>query len=182
MLKIFFGLEVKGRENIPKKGGFIVAGNHVSYLDPIVLGVASPRRLYFMAKQELFVKPFFSWGLLAVGAFPVKRDSADLSAIKQAIHRVRQGNGLALFPEGSRRFDGVHMEPYAGIGFLAAKLNVPVVPVFIRGTEIALPKNAKFIRPAKVTLCFGKQISIERRMPYQDIAQLIMENIRHLSC
>jgi 1-acyl-sn-glycerol-3-phosphate acyltransferase len=182
LCKILFRLQAKGRENIPKRGGFILASNHASYLDPIVLGVACPRKLNFMSKQELFVNPLFSRILSRVGAFPVKRDSADLSAVKEAMRRVRKGMALVLFPEGSRKFDGTSQQPYPGIGFLTAKLNVPVVPVFIRGTERALPKKAKFIRPTKVTLYFGQQISIERRMPYQDIAQLIMENIRHLSC
>lgn len=181
-LKVFFGLEVKGRENIPKRGGFILASNHASYLDPIVLGVACSRKLNFMAKQELFVNPFFSWILLRVGAFPVKRESADLSAIKEAMRRLKKGMPLVLFPQGSRKFDGTSREPYPGIGFLAAKLEVPVVPVFIKGTEKALPKEAKFIRLTKISLHFGKQISLERRMPYQDTARLIMDNIRHLSC
>jgi len=180
--KVIFGVQAKGIEHIPKKGGFILASNHVSYLDPIVLGAISPRKLNFMAKEELFCHPLISWFLSQVGAFPVKRDSADLSALRYAMRRLREGKVLILFPEGSRRFDSTSTEPYPGIGFLTAKSNVPVIPVFIKGTERALPRGAKFIRPAKISVYFGKQISIERRVPYQDIAKLIMDNIRHLSC
>jgi 1-acyl-sn-glycerol-3-phosphate acyltransferase len=182
LCKIFFRFQSKGRENIPKRGGFILASNHLSYLDPVALGVACPRKLNFMAKEELFVNPFFSWFVSTLGAFPVKRDSADLSALKEAIRRLNKGMVLVLFPEGSRRFDGVSSEPQSGIGFLAVKLNVPVIPAFIKGTEVALPKGAKFIKPAEISVQFGKQILIERRMPYQDIARLIMEKIRHLAC
>jgi len=180
--KILFGVRARGIENIPKKGGFILASNHSSYLDPIVLGAISPRKLNFMAKEELFCHPLISWYLSCLGAFPVKRDSADLSALKHALRRLREGEVLILFPEGSRRFDGTSTDPYPGIGFLVAKSGVPVIPVFIKGTENALPRGAKFIRTGRVYVYFGKQISIERRVPYQDIAGQIMDNIRHLSC
>lgn len=182
ILKVLFRFKAKGLEHIPKRGGFILASNHVSYLDPIAVGVACQRKLNYMAKEELFCNPLFSRLLSRIGVFPVKRDSADLSALKEAMRRVRIGGALVLFPEGSRRFDGASHEPYSGIGFLAAKLNVPVIPAFVKGTEKALPAGAKFIRLTNISVCFGKQISIERRMPYQDIAGHIMDNIRHLSC
>jgi len=181
-LKILFRFKAKGLEHIPKRGGFILASNHVSYLDPIAVGVACQRKLNYMGKEELFCNPLFSRFLSRINVFPVKRDSADLSALKEAMRRVRMGEALVLFPEGSRRFDGASHEPYPGIGFLAAKLSVPVIPAFIKGTEKALPAGAKFIRLTNISVRFGKQISIERRMPYQDIAHHIMDNIRHLSC
>jgi len=180
--KVLFRLKAQGLENIPRKGGFILASNHISYLDPIVLGAICPRRLNFMAKEELFCHPLISWFLSKLGAFSIKRDSADLSSLKYAMRCLKDGEALILFPEGSRRFDVTSTEPYAGIGFLSAKLEVPVIPAFVDGTERALPRGAKFIRPAKISVYFGKQISIERRVPYQDVAKHIMENIRHLSC
>lgn len=182
ILKVFFRLEVKGRENIPKRGGFILAGNHISYLDPVVIGVASSRKLNYLAKAELFCNPFCSWFLSTICVFPIKRNAADLSALKEAMRRVKNGKALVVFPEGSRRSDSASSEPQPGIGFLAAKLNVPLIPAFVKGTEIALPKGAKFLRPTKISVYFGKQILIERRLPYQDIAQQIMANIRHLAC
>ena len=182
ILKILFCFRAKGLEHIPKKGGFILASNHVSYLDPVTLGVACPRKLNFMARHDLFFSPLFSWLISTLGAFPIKRDSADHSALKEALRRLKNGNALVLFPEGSRGINGISNQPQAGIGFLAIKLDVPVIPAFIKGTERALPKGAKFIRPNKISVHFGKQISIERRMPYQEIAKQIMESIGHLSC
>jgi len=183
ILKLFFRFQVKGREYIPKKGGFILASNHISYLDPMVLGVACPRLLNFMAKQDLFRNPLFSWLISTVGSFPVKRESVDISALKEAMQRLRNGKALLLFPEGRRgEVSAVTSQPQGGVGFLATKVNVTVVPAFIKGTEKALPKGAKFIRPSKISVYFGKQIQIERGMPYQDIAKLIMAKIRHLSC
>jgi 1-acyl-sn-glycerol-3-phosphate acyltransferase len=180
ILKIIFGIKVFGKNYIPKKGGFILASNHVSYLDPVVLGVACPRRLNFMARDDLFCNPLSVWLLSRVGAFPVKKNSADPSAIKEAMRRLKHAEPLLLFPEGSRSFEGMSLEPEPGIGFLGAKLNVPVIPVFIRGTDKALPRGARLIRPHRISVYFGKQIFIERRMPYQDIARRIMQEIRHL--
>lgn len=180
ILKILFHLKVKGKEYVPEKGGFILASNHISYLDPVVLGVASPRKLSFMAKQELFCNPLFSWFISKLGAFPVKRDSVDLSALKEAMTLLREGKVLVLFPEGSRRFDTGSNQPYPGIGFLVTKLNVPVIPCFIKGTDACLPLGAKFIRLKHISVHFGKRIYVERRLPYQDIAELVMENIRQL--
>lgn len=182
ILKLFFSIETKGREFIPRKDGFILASNHVSYLDPIVLGAACPRKLNFMARHDLFFNPLFSWLLSTLGTFPVKRNSADLSALKEAMRRLKDGRALVLFPEGTRRVNSASGVAQPGIGFLAAKVKVPVIPVFIRGTERALPKGAKLIRPNKILVYFGKQIFIERRLPYQDIAQEIIEDIRRLSC
>lgn len=183
IFKSLFYFKVEGAENIPPKGGFILASNHTSYLDPLVLGSACRRKLNFMARDNLFSNPIFSSILSAVGAFPVKRNSADLGALKEAMRRLKKGLPLTLFPEGSRQGGGVFSkDPQPGIGFLAAKLEIPVVPAFIKGTQAALPRGAKFIRRAKISVYFGKQINIERRLPYQDIALAIMKGIEDLSC
>lgn len=176
-----FRIKVSGAENIPKSGGFILASNHLSYLDPAVLAIACPREVNFMAKKELFNIPFLSNLISALGAFPVKRNTADISALKEAMKRVNAGNGLLVFPEGSRKEGATDLEPQAGVGFIAAKLNAFVIPAFISGTDIALPKGSKFIKPAKVSVTFGEQIYLERGLPYKEIAQKIMDAIRLLS-
>lgn len=182
ILKAFFGFEVKGREHLLVEGGFILASNHVSFLDPAALGCACPYPLNYMARHDLFKVPFLSQWMRSVGVFPVKRESADLSAIKEAIHRVKRGGALGLFPEGTRQADGrISENPEAGVGFLAAKLDVPVIPAFIKGTDQALPRGAKFLRPAKIIVHFGSPVRINKKMPYQDIARLIMKEIRHLA-
>jgi 1-acyl-sn-glycerol-3-phosphate acyltransferase len=183
IFNLIFRLEVEEKGYVPRKGGFILASNHLSILDPMVLGVACPRVLNFMAKEELFSNPPFAWLISSVGSFPVKRNSTDISALREAIKRLKDGKALLLFPEG-RRSDAEVMPEKAeqGISFLAKKVNVPVVPAFIKGTERALPRGAKFIRPAKLSVRFGEQFYIERGLPYQDAAQLIMAKIRNLSC
>lgn len=182
LFKVLFRIKVYGRQNLPKEGGYILASNHVSHLDPILLGISSPRKLNFMARHDLFNKFILGWLLRSWGVFPVKRDTADLSALKEAMRKIKNGQAVALFPEGTRSRDGSIGEGNPGVGFLAAKLDVPVIPAFIRGTEQALAKGSKFIRPAKIYLSFGEQIPLERRMPYSEITKNIMQAIRHLSC
>ncbi|MDD5129405.1 MAG: lysophospholipid acyltransferase family protein [Candidatus Omnitrophica bacterium] len=182
ILKLFFQFEVKGRENIPEKGGFILAANHVSYLDPAAVGVACPRTVHFMARDSLFLKPVLKSWLKAVEVIPLKRNAADLSAIKTGLKILRKGGALALFPEGTRRTKvDMYLNPEPGVGFLAAKGGVPVIPAFVSGTYIAMPRQARSLRLAKISVRFGKEIHIERGRPYQETSDLIMANIKQLS-
>jgi 1-acyl-sn-glycerol-3-phosphate acyltransferase len=179
----YMRLEIKGRENVPKKGGFILVSNHVSNLDPIALGLACPGNVNFMAKEELFSNPIFGWILWRVNCFPLKRKGADLWAIREAIRRVsRGGGGLLIFPEGTRSIDGKLGEGQKGVGFLVDKLNVPVIPAYVTGTLKAMPKGAIFPRPIKISVTFGKQIPLERRVAYSDVAVTVMQAIKQLSC
>ncbi len=182
LFKIFFRLEIKGRECLPKGKGFILVSNHISYLDPIVLGVGCTQKLHFMAKEELFRNSCFSWLLHKVNAFPLRRKGADLAAIRTAIKRVNAGGALLIFPEGTRSRDGKLGPGQEGVGFLVDKLNVPVIPAFIKGTDKAMPKGSGFIRPAKISVRFGKQIPLERRVAYSDVAVKVMQAIKQLSC
>ncbi|MFA5062641.1 MAG: lysophospholipid acyltransferase family protein [Candidatus Omnitrophota bacterium] len=182
LCKLFFRIEFKGREFIPETGGFILVSNHFSYLDPIAVGTACPRSVSFMAKNTLFNYPVLSGWLKAVNVIPVRRGSADLSAIRKALSNAKSGNGLALFPEGTRRTkETAFVDPEPGAGFLADKLNVPVIPAFVSGTEVALPRGTRRLCLAKVKVVFGKEIHIERGKPYHEISEMIMANIKNLA-
>ena len=179
--KAYLRFEVRGSENIPEKGGFILASNHVSFIDPAVLGCACRRTLSYMARDTLFNIPVLGSWMRAVNCIPVKRKSADISAIKEAMRRVQSGGAIGLFPEGSRQTTEVPERAEAGVGFLAAKLEVPVVPAFIKGAQNALPKGSKFLRPAKVMVFYGKPVIFNKQMSREDIAQAILEDIRLLA-
>ncbi len=135
-----------------------------------------------MAKEELFKNPCLGWVLHKVNAFPLRRKGADLAAIRTAIKRVNAGGVLLIFPEGTRSTDGKLGSPQEGVGFLVNKLNVPVIPAFIKGTDKVMPKGAFFVRPAKISVQFGKQIPFERRVAYSDVAVKVMQAIKQLSC
>lgn len=184
ILKLLFKYRIEGREFVPKKGGFILVCNHESYLDPAVLGTACPRPVSFMARDTLYNNRFLGAWMKMVNVIPVKRDNADLSAIKKGLRLVQEGKGLAIFPEGTRRIpDKAFINPEPGAGFLADKGNVPVIPAFVSGTRDALPKgvNKKINFGRKILLRFGKEIHIERGKPYHEIADMIMASIKQLN-
>ena len=151
MFRIIYRAEVHGQENVPKEGGDIIAANHISLWDPPFVGAFCPRRVSFMAKKELFENSVFSSIITSLGAFPVNRGAADRNAIKTALAVLSEGKCLGLFPEGTRSKSGKLGEPEAGIGLIAYKANVPIVPVAITGT------NGKGLFP-KFTIRFGKPI------------------------
>jgi 1-acyl-sn-glycerol-3-phosphate acyltransferase len=157
-LRIGFGLEVEGQEHVPAQGAFVVGSNHVSYLDPLVVGVACPRRLVFMARHNLFDKPFLGWWLRNVGAIPVRREESDLSAVRAAVHTLRGGMPMAMFPEGTRQEDGRLSAAKRGVGLLAANAGVPIVPVYLQGTFDAMPRGGG-VRPAKIRVAFGRPVT-----------------------
>ena len=158
-----------------------MVSNHVSFLDPVILGVASPRKLNYMARDTLFRNPLFGGLLRSVGCFPLKRGSADRAALKQALKRLGEAKGLVLFPEGRRITRGNEsVEPLAGVGFLAVKSKMPIIPAYLKGTSKAMPRGARFILPYKVSVYFGKSFSVDSQMPYEDIARLVMQKIRQL--
>ncbi|MFZ5801197.1 MAG: lysophospholipid acyltransferase family protein [Candidatus Omnitrophota bacterium] len=179
LLKIFFSFKVEGKENLPRGGGFILASNHTSNLDPIILGAACRRKVDYMAKEDLFKIPVFGWLITLVGAFPVKRESADIRAIKEAIKRLKCGRGLVIFPQGSRR--NVLGDVHGGIGILAFRAQAPVVPAFIFGSDKALPVGARFLRPTKIRVRFGKPLKFPLQSSYPQIAHEVMGSIHNLA-
>ncbi|MEW6214032.1 MAG: lysophospholipid acyltransferase family protein [Nitrospirota bacterium] len=182
-LKVFNRLEVIGSENVPEKGGVIVAANHVSYLDPPIIGVALRRQATYMAKQGLFKVPLLGT-FVKLFSFPVNRDRPQLSTIREAINRLKNGGLIVLFPEGARSVDGSLLDAKRGIGMIAAMSRMPVVPALIEGTEKALPVGAKFLRPSKIKVIFGKPLKVEEKETgkyFQErICKEIMEAIKNL--
>lgn len=178
-LRIFLAVEVVGMENIPSQGAFILAGNHASYLDPVVFGIACPRPLCYLAKSELFENSFFGWLLRKVNAYPLKRNTSDVGAIKQALRQLKGGKGIILFPEGTRGSGSGFKKGMAGVGFLARKANVPVIPAFVKGTDEALPKGAKFIKRSRIKVIFGQPIHChdQNTLTDEDMAVAVMKAI-----
>lgn len=156
--RIMGGMTLVGIENVPEKGGVILAPNHVSYADPPAAGCGLRRQVHFMAKEELFrCKPFALW-MKAVGTFPVRRGTADRKALKTAIRLLSEGRVLCIFPEGTRG-DGNRLgEAELGIGLIALKTHVPIVPVALIGTkDLSLGRKKTGIRGIKVV--YGRPLT-----------------------
>jgi 1-acyl-sn-glycerol-3-phosphate acyltransferase len=181
--KVFNRLEVIGSENIPEEGGTIVAANHMSYLDPPVIGAALKRRATYMAREGLFNIPLLG-AIVRSFSFPVRRGRPQPSTIKEAVKRLKQGELIVMFPEGSRSINGNLLNAKRGVGVIAAISRMPVVPTFIKGTEKVLPVGAKFLRTAKITVIFGKPIEIDKeendRHFQERISRDIIEEIKKL--
>jgi len=155
-LAALFRTRVLGIEHVPGSG-VILAGNHISYADPVLLWCKSPRPTHFMAKSELWDSALMAWGLDRFWAFPVKRGAADREALLRASALLKAGEPVGIFPEGTRNFDG-SAEAQQGAAFLAIRNGVPVVPVGIAGTDEISPPGSRMIHFPKVTMSFGERI------------------------
>jgi len=158
-----YRIHVRGMEHIPASGGFVVAANHTSNLDPWPLGVALwPRQVHYMAKSELW-KPGLRTVLRASGAFPVRRGEGDIEALNTAIDLCRSGRVMGMFPEGTRRYKGIHKKhqprPHSGTARIALEAQVPLIPAAIRGMD-------RLMRLGPLRVLFGPPI------PLDDLAAL----------
>jgi 1-acyl-sn-glycerol-3-phosphate acyltransferase len=156
---IFWKFRVYGLENIPREGGVLLASNHQSVFDPVLVAMVLPREMHFMARRTLFRNPVFRAIIVSYNAFPIDRDSADVKGVKTAIARLEAGNILLVFPEGTRTGDGSVGRMKPGIGMLAERAAVPIVPVLIHGAYEALGKGRLIPRPGMISLVFGKPLA-----------------------
>lgn len=157
--RAFFALSVEGVEQIPERGPAILAPNHVSYLDPVVVGIAVRRRVHFMAKKELFRNPLVGWFLRQLQAYPVTRERVDPSTLKRTLSLLAAGQVVLMFPEGTRG-DGRGLGPAKpGVAAVAARSGAPVVPVFHWGAERILPRGGGRRRHAPLGVRFGPPLS-----------------------
>ncbi|MBN2247243.1 MAG: 1-acyl-sn-glycerol-3-phosphate acyltransferase [Coriobacteriia bacterium] len=167
LVPLAFRTRIVGAERIPVDGA-LLAGNHVSYLDPVLLWCMSPRPVHFMAKSELFGKGFIGWLLPRLWAFPVNRGEPDRTAIVTASELLRSGELVGVFPEGSRRgaeTDAAVGAAHGGAAFIALRAGVPIVPIAFVGTDRAMPRGASLPRLVRVTIHVGEPIDLARIAP-----------------
>jgi glycerol-3-phosphate dehydrogenase (NAD(P)+) len=156
---VYFRLSRTGRDHIPD-GPVILAANHRSFLDPFIVATCAFRPIYFVAKKELFEKPWQGWLLNRLGAFPIKRGQSDEDSMQTALALLARGEAVVIFPEGTRHREGPLKEPRRGVGRLALESGAPVVPVAITGTENV--RRGWRIRPAKVSIRCGRPLTFPR--------------------
>jgi 1-acyl-sn-glycerol-3-phosphate acyltransferase len=162
LLYMVFGRwQCLGSENVPKTGGVILAPNHVSYSDPPAVGCGVRRQVHYMAKKELFHIPVLGLLIKSVGAFPVKRGTADRAALRRAIDIVQNGGVICMFPEGTRSPDGELMKAESGIGMVALKSRATVVPVALIGTDRLLPLHSWYFHFSRVRVVYGKPMTFD---------------------
>lgn len=182
IMKIFYRFDVTGSEKIAD-GPAILAANHVSYLDTVVVGLSVKRQVYFMAKAELFKVPVLSWMMRKCGTISINRYKPDKNAIQAAIKVVKEGNILGIFPQGTRTED---MGQFSrGIGLIAQKTGAPIYPIRVVGTDKAFKKGSIFpFRFPKIYSVVGDAISstaIQKKDEQMKISSAVMESISLLS-
>lgn len=173
-----WGVKVTGRENVPLTGPLLLAINHVSLIDPLLVAVAMAplRRPFGIGKKELFEKPILGWWLRNTGSFPIDRQGDATSAMRSALEVLEKGGCLAIYPEGTRVKPGEKRAPKAGVSFLSARTGAVVVPVRVFGT-------AEFPRRFPLEVRIGAPLAppkLEDRETGLAYAKSVMESIYSL--
>lgn len=147
-----------GMGHVPRQGGVLLVCNHQSLLDPVLATMALPRECSYMARDTLFEHPLFGRLIRSLNAFPVRRGAADVGAIKESLRRLKQGMSLLVFPEGTRTPDGRIRQMMPGLGAIARKAKVPIVPTLIDGAFQAWPRESRLPRPGNAIIEYGTAI------------------------
>ena len=179
---LFFRVRSYGRENIPRKGPFVLISNHQSYLDPMLCGGPIKRRVSFLARESLFTHWLFGRMIRSVGTIPLKLGDTDISAMRKVIDVLKQGRGVCLFPEGTRSLDG-RITPFKpGFGLLCRRGKAAVVPVVIDGAFECWPRHKKLFSPGPIAVCYGKAISAEqaKKMGNARLAEVLTDTLRQM--
>ncbi len=176
---------VQGKENVPRTGPLIIVANHLSLADPPLLGASVPRRITFMAKEELFQGRLARFVMEGYGAFPVRRGRLHRDGLMRACRTLQNGAALGMFPEGKRSADARLQSPQPGVAHLAARSGAPLLPVGIIGTEHVRGIGFILKRP-RITVTIGRPFLLpsaggkpSRSMLDED-SRLIMERIAEL--
>lgn len=182
IMKVFYRYKFINNNSIPHEGAYIIASNHMSFSDPVLLGLGQRRKLFFMAKQELFKNKFFGGLIRALGAFPVERGAGDGKAIKTGEDLIKEGNVMTIFIEGGRTKTGEFMRPRSGCALVAQQMQVPVIPACI--TITGNPKH----RFAKRVIHFGDPLTPQQlgltpdgdRRQLKNATNMIMDEIKKM--
>jgi 1-acyl-sn-glycerol-3-phosphate acyltransferase len=183
VFRVLFALEYAGRENVPARGPVVIAGNHPSYLDPLLIGIGAHRRVFFMAWDRLFAIPVLGSLMRQAGAFPVRLGTRDPNAFNAALEILQHGKVLGIFPEAGRSKAGAMNPLKTGAARLAIAAGAPIVPVTITGAYDAWPWSRTLPQPRKITVKYHPPIvldpaEIEARRDDKAFHEEITERLR----
>jgi 1-acyl-sn-glycerol-3-phosphate acyltransferase len=190
LARVIWRPTIEGLEHVPREGGLLIASNHLSFVDSVVIPIVAPRKVVFLTKAEYFDKPLGRAWFGGLGMVPVDRDDtkAAMASLEIALEVLRKGEAFGIYPEGTRSRDGRLYRGRTGVAELALTAGVPVVPVGLHGTQDIQPIGTRIPRRAKVTVRFGRPLDFSGR--YDDVPRgrarreatdEIMRAIRELS-
>lgn len=176
---ILFRPKIVGKKNLPKKGAYIISPNHRSMIDIPALGCATFRPLRFMAKKDLFKNKFVKWYFETNGSFSVDKDSSDPTSVKKSLKYLNSGDALVIFPEGKRSKLEHVAELAQGVGFIAVKTKVPIIPVGISGIDKALTRKQFFPVFSKAKIVIGEPITshLTAEGKTSEVSKLLLEEL-----
>ena len=157
----FYRLRCEGREHWPLSSGGLVCSNHQSFFDPPLVGMTCPRQMNYLARDTLFQVPVLSQVMSYLGAIPIDREGSGLSGLKETLKRLRTGELVLIFPEGTRTYDGELLPLKPGFCSVARRSGVPLIPVGMDGAYQAWPRTAPLPLPGKLAVVIGRPISPE---------------------
>ena len=195
LAKLYWRPRIEGLENLPRTGPVIVASNHLSFADSMVIPFFVPRKVVFLAKEDYFTGTGIKGALVrgwfeGIGMVPIDRDDskAALASLDTALEVLRRGEAFGIYPEGTRSRDGRLYRGRTGVAHLALTSGAPVVPVGLSGTEDIQPVGTTVPRPARVTVRFGEPLRFEGRYDgvptgraRREVTDLVMDGIQKLS-
>lgn len=155
---VFFQHEVIHRERLIEDGPALIVCNHVSYIDPPMVGISFRKEIWFLARKTLF-RGFGAWLYPRLNVIPVDQDQPDMTGLKNIIRLLRRGERVLLFPEGSRSWDGTPQKGEPGVGLVIAKTGVPVQPLRIFGAHEAMPRGATLPHPGQIKIVVGEPVA-----------------------
>jgi len=160
----YFRVSVEGLEHVPARGAAVIAGNHLSFIDSIVLALALPRPLYYLGKSDYWESARTRWLVAGAGVVPVHRDGGDRGedSLRAGVQLLQRGDLLGIYPEGTRSPDGRLYRGKTGPVRMALEAGVPIVPFGIIGSDVAMPQDRRVIRRAPITLRFGRPVDLSR--------------------
>lgn len=186
--RVYFRLRVEGAIHVPADGPCIIAANHASYLDPIVLWMACPRHVRYIVDREQYQRPLVHWVAVRAEAIPVENNPRDLGSLRRALLALKQGAMLGIFPEGGRSDDGSQKTGKPGAVLLALRAGVPLLPAGIVGAFAAYSRHHRLPRPKPVLVRFGEPVNLPEawrghaaKDHLEEATGLLMERIRTLS-
>lgn len=173
--RILYRHRLYGKENA-LKGAAVIAPNHLSHLDPAIVGAFWPGKARFFARDTLF-KGFMGWLLPRIQVYPIRLDGADIKTMRQIFKYLDEGEKIVIFPEGTRSPDGILQKPQAGFAMIAQRAGVPIIPVYVAGTFEIMPPGTKPKLSGRVSTTIGKAIdpTAYSHLPKKEAQQAIME-------
>jgi len=188
LAKLYFRLEIRGKEHLPPRGPYVVAPVHRSNLDFILVSCIHSTRMRYMGKASIWKYPTLGRFFSMLGAFPVHRGTADRESLRTCMRIIENGESLVMFPEGTRKEGPKVAELFDGPAFVAARTGVPIVPIGIGGSSQAMPLGAKFIKPRKIVMVIGEPVTpptgdgtgrVKRRV-VREMTDLLSERLQAL--